>query len=62
MLCYLIFNALKFQLDLICFSFAPYGITIILLFWLIVVREKSTNGGGVISHSTGKVQQLNSIL
>ena len=40
---YLIFNGLKFQLDFICLGFTPRDITIVMWFWLEVVREKSTS-------------------
>ena len=55
---YQISNGLKFQLNFICLGLAPHDITIIMWFWLVVVREKSTHrgwGGGsyVICHSLG---------
>ena len=43
---YLIFNGLKFQLNFICLGFGRHDITIITWFWLEVVTEKSTHGGG----------------
>ena len=63
---FLILNALKFQLDFICLGFAPHDITIIVWFWLEVVREKPTQqgGGAVVRYflQFRRVQQLNSIL
>ena len=48
MLRYLIFYGLKFQLDFICLCFAPHDITVIMWFWLVVVREKSTSTGRTV--------------
>ena len=63
---YLIFNGLKFQLDSICLGFAPHDITVIMWFWLAVVREKSTHrGGGVVRYFSqfrrGATTKLNTL-
>ena len=42
---YQISNGLKFQLNFICLGLAPHDITIIMWFWLVVVREKATHRG-----------------
>ena len=45
---YLILNGLKFQLDFICLGFTLRDITIVMRFWLVVVREKSTSTSRVV--------------
>ena len=64
---YLFFNGWKFQLDSICLGFAPHDITVIMWFWLAVVRENRPIGAGggrtfILKVQEGETTKLNTLI